>query len=320
MSASKRGASRNNQSSRGKGGRPKGGGARQKADRGSKPGGRPVRAKGGRPRAGGGDRQPKQRRQTPRKGLGGDQVEGRQAVRELLLAQGRPVKEIFMIDELDDAEILTDIRELAADLKIPLKAVTRKRFDAEALTMSHQGVIARAKPLDEKSLEDLLRPRAPFLLVLDGLTDPQNLGAIIRTAECAGVTGIVMPRHRAVHVSATVTKTAAGAIEHVPMALVGGIPTAIKELSDAGVLTVGLDAEGETNLFDLDMTNDRPVALVLGAEGSGLSQLVRKRVDVMASLPLRGELNSLNVAMAGSAACFEVVRQRTPKPVVDDVS
>ena len=318
MSESKRGASRNNQSNRGKpgkSGKPKpGGGARSKPERAPRPSGGQVRAKGGRPSAGGGDRQNKQRRQAPRKGLGGDQVEVRQAVRELLLAFKRPVMEIFMIEDLDEADILTDIRELAADLKIPLKSVTRKRFDAEALTMSHQGVLARAKPLDDKTLDDLLKPKAPFLLVLDGLTDPQNLGAIIRTAECAGVTGIVMPRHRAVHVSPTVAKTAAGAVEHMPMALVGGIPTAIKDLSDAGVLTIGLDADGDTNLFDLDMTNDRPVALVLGAEGSGLSQLVRKRVDVMAKLPLRGQLNSLNVAMAGSAACFEVVRQRTPNP------
>ncbi len=222
-----------------------------------------------------------------------------------------------MVEGLDDAAILTDIRELAADLKVPLKVVTRKRFDADALTMSHQGVLARAKPLEEKSLDALLAHTAPFLVVLDGLTDPQNLGAIIRTAECAGVTGIVMPRHRAVHVTATVTKTAAGAVEHVPMALVGGIPTAIKNLSEAGVLTVGLDADGDAALFDLDLSNDRPVALVLGAEGSGLSRLVRQRVDVVASLPLRGELNSLNVAMAGAAACFEVVRQRTPKPPLE---
>ncbi|MFW2383836.1 MAG: 23S rRNA (guanosine(2251)-2'-O)-methyltransferase RlmB [Acidimicrobiales bacterium] len=311
VSPSKRGSTPNNQSGRKRGGKPKPGDAdRKRRSTGTRPpaGGR----RGGRPRAAEGD-QARQRRSGSGRGLGGDQVEGRQAVRELLLARTRPVKEILMVEGLDDAPILSDIRELAGDLKVPLKSVTRKRFDADALTMSHQGVLAKAKPLQEKSLESLLSG-APFLLVLDGLTDPQNLGAIIRTAECAGVTGIVMPRHRAVHVTATVTKTAAGAIEHMPMALVGGIPTAIKDLSDAGVLTVGLDADGETALFDLDLSNDRPVALVLGAEGSGLSRLVRQRVDVVASLPLRGELNSLNVAMAGAAACFEVVRQRTPKP------
>ena len=238
-------------------------------------------------------------------------MEGRQAVRELLLAQKRPVNEILMIEDLDEADILTDIRELAADLKVPLKMVTRKRFDVDALTMSHQGVLAHAKPLQDRSLSQLLSNRNPFLLVLDGITDPQNLGAILRTAECAGVTGVLLPRHRAVHVSPTVTKTAAGAIEHLPMALIGGVPAALTELSKAGVLTVGLDADGPTRLYDVNLSGRRPVALVLGAEGPGLSQLVRKRVDVMASLPLLGQLNSLNVAMATSAACFEVVRQRT---------
>ncbi len=307
VNAKGRGSSSNNQSKRGEGRKPKPGAGRP----GPGPGGgsRSPRARGGRPSA---SKDGQARRATTRKGLGGDQVEGRQAVRELLLAGSRQVREILMVEELDDAPILDDIRELALDMKIPLKSVTRKRFDADALTMSHQGVLAKARPLEEKSLESLLSHRAPFLLVLDGLTDPQNLGAILRTAECAGVTGVVMPRHRAVHVTATVTKTAVGAIEHLPMALVGGIPTAIQDLSKAGVLTVGLDADGETALFDVDLSDDRPVALVLGAEGSGLSRLVAKRVDVVASLPLRGQLNSLNVAMAGAAACFEVVRQRTP--------
>ncbi len=216
-----------------------------------------------------------------------------------------------MVDDLDDAPILVDIRELAADMNIPLKSVTRRRFDADALTSSHQGVLAKAKALQERSLTDLLTAAAPFLLVLDGITDPQNLGAILRIAECAGVNGVVLPRHRAAHVTATVTKTAAGAVEHLPMALVGGIPSAITELNEAGVLTVGLDADAPTSLYEVDLGGRRPVALVLGAEGSGLGRLVRQRVEVLASLPLRGELNSLNVAMAGAAACFEVVRRRS---------
>lgn len=267
-------------------------------------------AGGGRPVGSDADRQPARRRRTTR-GLGGEQVEGRQAVRELLLARRRPVSEILMVDDLDDAPILVDIRELAADMNIPLKSVTRRRFDADALTSSHQGVLAKAKALQERSLTDLLTAAAPFLLVLDGITDPQNLGAILRIAECAGVNGVVLPRHRAAHVTATVTKTAAGAVEHLPMALVGGIPSAITELNEAGVLTVGLDADAPTSLYEVDLGGRRPVALVLGAEGSGLGRLVRQRVEVLASLPLRGELNSLNVAMAGAAACFEVVRRRS---------
>lgn len=217
-----------------------------------------------------------------------------------------------MIDALDDAPILADIGELAADLRVPLKKVTRKRFDADAITSSHQGVLAKARPLEETPLGEMLAGPAPFLVVLDGITDPQNLGAILRTAECAGVTGVVLPRHRAAHVTATVAKTAAGAIEHLHLALVGGIASALTEMTGAGVLTVGLDADGQESLYSVDLAGDRPVALVLGAEGSGLGRLVRRRVDVLARLPLRGELNSLNVAMAGAAACFEVVRQRTP--------
>lgn len=251
------------------------------------------------------------RRPTNRRGLGGDQVEGRQAVRELLLARRRPVTEVLMVDGLDDAPILDDIRELAADLQVPVKSVTRKRFDADALTMSHQGVLAKARPLAERPLHEMLDRRAALLLVLDGITDPQNLGALLRTAECAGVTGVVLPRHRAAHVTPTVTKTAAGAIEHLDLVTVGGIPSALTEIAAAGVLTIGLDADGPVSLYSVDLSDARPVALVLGAEGRGLGRLVRERVDVVAHLPLRGELNSLNVAMAGAAALFEVVRQRT---------
>ncbi len=149
-----------------------------------------------------------------------------------------------------------------------------------------------------------------FLLVLDGITDPGNVGAILRTAECAGVTGVVLPRHRAVHVSPTVTKIAAGAVEHLPMALVPGIPAALTRLQELGVLTVGLDMGGEASVFDLPIGDRQPVALVLGAEGKGLARLVRERVDLLARIPMSGSLNSLNVAMASAVACFEVVRQR----------
>ncbi|MEL7155391.1 MAG: RNA methyltransferase, partial [Actinomycetota bacterium] len=139
---------------------------------------------------------------------------------------------------------------------------------------------------------------------------PGNLGAILRTAECTGVTGIVLPRHRSVHISPTVTKAAAGAVEHLPMALVGGIPAALATLSAGGVTTVGLDAGGADSIFTTPVLDDGPVALVLGAEGRGLSRLVRTRVDTLVAVPLRGSLNSLNVSAAAAVACFEVVRRR----------
>ncbi len=215
-----------------------------------------------------------------------------------------------MIEDLDQADILDDISELSFEMKIPLRSVPRRRFESEAATESHQGVMARADPLPERTLEQLAGVKNAHLVVVDGVTDPGNLGALLRTAECAGVTGVVLARHRAVHVSPTVTKTAAGAVEHLSMAVVGGIPTAVKELNDLGVLTVGLDMDGETSIFDLPLASDQPVALVLGAEGRGLSRLVRERVSVRASIPMLGQLNSLNVAMAGAIAMFEVVRRR----------
>jgi predicted rRNA methylase len=149
----------------------------------------------------------------------------------------------------------------------------------------------------------------PFLVLLEGVTDPQNLGAILRSAECAGATGVAVPRHRSVHVTPAVTKAAAGAIEHLRMALVSGVPSALQALERLGVMTVGLDERGTSSLYELEL-GDRPVALVLGSEGSGLSQLARRRCDVLCRIPLGGELPSLNVSAAAAVACFEVARQR----------
>ncbi|MDQ3293631.1 MAG: RNA methyltransferase, partial [Actinomycetota bacterium] len=174
-----------------------------------------------------------------------------------------------------------------------------------------------AAPLPEADLDDLVRPTtgadggrvAPFLVAVDGVTDPGNLGALLRSAECAGATGVVLPRHRSVHVTATVTKAAAGAIEHLPIALVGGLPAALERLKAAGLWVVGLDGAGDTPLHELPFAED-PVVLVLGAEGSGLSRLVRQRCDAVASIPLRGRLGSLNVAAAAAIATYEVARRR----------
>jgi predicted rRNA methylase len=148
-----------------------------------------------------------------------------------------------------------------------------------------------------------------FLVVVDGVTDPQNLGALLRSAECAGVTGVVLPRHRSAHVTPTVAKVAAGAIEHVSIAVVPGVPGALQELERLGVWTVGLDERGSEPVFKLDLA-DRPIALVIGAEGRGLAPLSRQRCDVLARIPLHGSIDSLNVSAAGAIAMFEVARQR----------
>ena len=239
-------------------------------------------------------------------------MEGRHAVRELLLAGTRRTREVYLLSGLDPAPILHDIVDLADEERVPIREIGRSKFDSLARTDAPQGVVARAAPLPTHDLDDLARPRGgrtPFLLLLDGVTDPGNVGAVLRTAECAGVTGVVFPRHRAVHVTPAVTKAAAGAVEHLPMALVGGLPSAISRLAELEVWTVGLDAASDTRIDDLQVASDS-VALVLGAEGRGLSRLVRQRCDVVASIPLYGQLASLNVAAAGAIACYEIARRR----------
>ncbi|MGO8870573.1 MAG: 23S rRNA (guanosine(2251)-2'-O)-methyltransferase RlmB [Acidimicrobiales bacterium] len=256
---------------------------------------------------------PAARRAPAAQGLGGDQVEGRQAVRELLSANRRHVTSLLMAEGMDASPILDDIEALATRRRVRVEYVSRRRIDTLARTDAPQGVVALARPVEETPLESLCEPsrrgRLPFLLVLDGITDPQNLGALLRSAECAGVTGVVLPRHRSAHLSPTAAKVAAGAIEYLPMALVSGIPSALQALSERGVWTVGLVGEAPRPLYDLPL-GDQPVALVLGSEGTGLGTLTRKRCDELASIPQHGTLASLNVSTAGAIACFDVARQR----------
>jgi 23S rRNA (guanosine2251-2'-O)-methyltransferase len=259
-------------------------------------------------------RRPAQGRSTAgQRGLGGEQVEGRRAVRELLAAGRRRVRDVWLSEGLERSRLVGEIAELAAARGVPLRTVARARLDAEARTDAPQGVLARAEPLPEADLDSLARAApagpAPFLVALDGVTDPHNLGALLRTAECAGATGIVLPRHRSVHVTPTVAKAAAGAIEHLPMAVVPGIPAALSELRRAGVWAVGLDVDADQSLFDLAVATE-PVVLVLGAEGRGLAPLARQRCDVVASIPQRGAVASLNVSVAGAIGCYEVARRR----------
>ena len=310
------------------GGRPKGGRPRRGGQGG--PGGVQRRGKGDRrdgsqsrdrrgqgPRGGQGQRgsTPQRRRgDGPPKGLGGDQVEGRQAVRELLLAGTRRTREVVLAGDLDPAPILDDIIDLADGQKVTIREVARSKFESLVRTEAPQGVVAFADALEDHGLEALLATsgpasRPPFLLLLDGVTDPGNLGAILRSAECAGVTGVVLPRHRAVRVTAMAAKSAAGAIEHLRLATVTGLPKAMARLSQVGIWSVGLDAGGSEPIHDLTVA-DGPVALVMGAEGAGLSRLVRERCDTLVHVPLRGVLASMNVSAAAAVALFEVARRR----------
>jgi 23S rRNA (guanosine2251-2'-O)-methyltransferase len=286
-----------------------GGGGRSRAPGGTGRGG-PAKGRTSGNRTGGADRS---QRPASRRGVGGEQVEGRQAVRELLLAGTRRVHEVVLAADLDPAPIVDDIRELAAEERVPVREVGRGKLMALAATEAPQGVVATAAPLREADLDDLTRPtpdgRPPFLLGVDGVTDPGNLGALLRSAEGAGVTGVVLPRHRAVHITPTVAKAAQGAIEHLPIALVTGLPAGLAQLKEQGVWSVGLDADGTTSVFELALATE-PLILVMGAEGQGLSRLVRQRCDLVASIPQQGRIGSLNVSAAAAVACFEVLRQR----------
>ncbi len=264
---------------------------------------------GGRPtgRSGG----PTQRRRA--EGLGGDQIEGRHAIIELLQAQTRPATRVFMAADLDPSPELDRIEQLCRERRVPLEMVSRARISREAATESHQGVVAKARPLKSLDLEELVssgpQHETPFLLIADGITDPHNLGSLLRSAECAGVTGIVVPKHRAARITPTVTKVAAGAIEHLRFSQVAGIPTAIEHLKRMGVVVVGLAGESRTSLYDTNLGSN-PIALVIGSEESGLAQLTRKRCSSVCSIPMRGSTESLNASVAGAIAIFEAARQR----------
>lgn len=229
------------------------------------------------------------------------------------LAGPRRVREVLVADDLDPAPILDEIVELAAVDSVRVRRVARAVVDDEARTDAPQGIVARVDPLEEADADVLARRevdgRPPFLVVLDGVTDPGNLGAVLRSAEGAGATGAVLPRHRAARVTPTVAKAAAGAVEHLPIATVAGIPAALDRFRDRGVWVVGLDQAGDRPVWDLPVATE-PVALVLGAEGRGISRLTRERCDVVVSIPQAGRLDSLNVGAAAAVACFEVARRR----------
>lgn len=243
-----------------------------------------------------------------RDGLGGEQVEGRRAVLELLRAGRRTVRSVSVSSSARDDPALDEIRARAGPA---LRVVGGERIDAIARSDAPQGVVATAAPLKPAELDELLAEPDAFLVALDGVSDPRNLGAVARVAETAGATGLVLPRHRSAHVTPVVTKAAAGAIEHVPFALVAGIPNALERARRAGVWTVGLDADADRSLFDLELA-DQPLVLVLGSEGRGLARLTSARCDVLVSIPMRGAIASLNVSAAAALACHEIARRRAP--------
>jgi len=245
--------------------------------------------------------------------LGGTQIEGRQAVRELLIAGRRRTFEVWIAGDLDESDVVEDIKQLARANRVPVIEVSRKKLDYTARSEAPQGVLAHAEALPSVPIDALLRRRpgkAPFLVAVDGVTDPGNLGALLRCCDGAGVDGVILPRHRSVHITPTVAKTSVGAIEYVPMAVVGGLPTTLARMRELGIWVVGLDDAADKSLFELGDLATEGICLVMGAEGTGLSRLVRERCDLIVSIPMKGRLSSLNVSVAASLATYEVARHR----------
>jgi 23S rRNA (guanosine2251-2'-O)-methyltransferase len=246
---------------------------------------------------------------APKRDLG-QQVEGRQAVRALLTAGTRRVHDVWLATEGD---ALDDLATLAEAAGARVRRVPGDQIERRARTESPQGVVAFAAPVPMGDLDALFADPKAFLVALDGVTDPGNLGAIMRTAETAGATGIIVPTHRAVGLTPAVAKAAAGALEYLPVAFVSGVPGALDRAKRAGVWSVALDGDGDRSVFDLSVA-DAPLVLVLGAEGRGVSKLARQRCDVVASIPMHGRIESLNVSAAAAVALTEIARRRALEP------
>lgn len=239
------------------------------------------------------------------------QLEGRNAVSEALKS-GRTIDKIFVAD----GDIDKGLQRLAAQAKeagAVVVSVDRRKLDAMSYTRAHQGIIALAAAHEYATIDDILaeaaaRGEAPLIVICDELSDPHNLGAILRSAECAGAHGVIIPKRRSVGLTATVAKASAGAVEYMKVARVTNINSAISELKDKGVWVFGTAAEGSIPMYQADLSG--PAAIVIGNEGDGMSPLVRKNCDVMVSIPMAGHISSLNASAAASILLYEAVRQR----------
>lgn len=237
-------------------------------------------------------------------------IEGRNAVIEAYRA-GRPIDKLFLLDGCQDGPIMTIKRE-AKKQDTPVKYVTKERLDQLSETGRHQGVIAYAAAYEYAEVEDILeiarqKGEAPFLFLLDNIEDPHNLGAIIRTANLSGAHGVIIPKNRAVGLTAVVAKTSAGALNYTPVARVTNLAKTIEELKKEGIWFVCADMGG-TQMYDLNLKG--PIGLVIGNEGEGVGRLVREKCDMIASIPMQGDIDSLNASVAAGVLAYEIVRQR----------
>ena len=241
-------------------------------------------------------------------------IAGRNAVFEALSSK-RPVNKIFIKMGLQGGS-LGKILATAQDAAIPVEYVQAEKLDRMAPGIRHQGIVALASPIAFSSLETVLeraasRKEMPFLLLLDELQDPQNVGALIRSADAAGVHGVLLPRRRSCPLNMVVAKTSAGAVNYVPVVQIGNIVQTLRNLKEQGFWVVGADMDGESLYFETDL--DRPLVLVVGAEGKGIGRLVKENCDMLVRIPMQGGVNSLNASAAGAILLYEVVRQRMQK-------
>ena len=301
---------------------------RRAKGRGESPGERVARAFSGEdrrerpPRPAQGERPPFTRPGEPREPArrpeasdDGAHVFGVQPVLEALRAGARPIERLTLAEGAHESR-LREILEIARYADIPVRRVPRTELQRIAAGANHQGVVATIAAAHYTHADDLLAALAarvgtedpPLAVVLDGVEDPRNLGAVIRTAECAGAHGVFVPERRAAGLTETVAKAAAGALEYVPVARAANVVRLLEELKGRGVWTVGTAAEADTSYTDWDWT--QPCALLLGGEGEGLRRLVRERCDVLVGIPLRGRIESLNVSVAAGVVLYEAVRQR----------
>ncbi|MEH2941701.1 23S rRNA (guanosine(2251)-2'-O)-methyltransferase RlmB [Lachnospiraceae bacterium KK002] len=237
-------------------------------------------------------------------------IEGRNAVMEAFRS-GKTIDKLFVLEGCQDGPVRSITREAGKHDTI-VNFVRKERLDQLSETGKHQGVIAFAAAYEYAKVEDMLKRaeekgEPPFLILLDNIEDPHNLGAIIRTANLAGAHGVVIPKRRAVGLTATVAKTSAGAINYTPVAKVTNLSSTIKELKERGLWFVCADMDG-TAMYELDLKG--PIGLVIGSEGDGVSKLVRENCDFTAAIPMAGEIDSLNASVAAGVLAYEIVRQR----------
>ncbi len=237
-------------------------------------------------------------------------IEGRNAVLEAFRS-GKPIDKLFVLDGCQDGPVRTIVRE-AKKHDVIVNFVAKERLDQLSETKKHQGVIAYAAAYEYAQVEDMLKlaqekEEPPFLILLDNMEDPHNLGAVIRTANLAGAHGVIIPKRRAVGLTATVAKTSAGALNYTPVAKVTNLSKTIQELKEQGMWFVCADMDG-TSMYQLDLKG--PIGLVIGSEGDGVSKLVKEHCDFTASIPMAGEIDSLNASVAAGVLAYEIVRQR----------